>query len=351
MTKAMIEVEDLEKDYGAVRALRGVTFSIPRGQVVGLLGPNGAGKTTAMRILTGFVAPTGGSARVGGFDVLEDPMGARRQIGYLPEGNPLYLELRVEESLRFCAQMYGIPSKEVSRAVASALRSASLVGLERRVIGTFSKGYRQRVGLAQALLHEPDVLILDEPSSGLDPNQQVEMRELIRRLGEERTVVFSTHILPEVEAVCDRALIVSRGQIVADGTVPQIQAMGGGHGTVEVVVRGPQDALTAALAPVAFLDEVSVTDTPGEEGYARAGAVATRVPTSSELASVAEALKAAGLPLVRLEARAPSLADVFLELTEVPPDLAASDDPVAEGLEAVAEHAEAQTTPESGADR
>ena len=215
----MIDVSDLRKAYGSVTALAGITFQVPQGQVVGLLGPNGAGKTTAMRILTGFVAPSGGVARIDGIDVQDDPVACQRRIGYLPEGNPLYTDLRVGEALAFAAEMHGLAGEQRARAIAEAVEAVGLKGMERRTIGTFSKGYKQRVGLAQALLHRPPVLILDEPTTGLDPNQQQDMRDLIRSLGQERTVILSTHILPEVEAVCQRALIINRGRLVADGSV------------------------------------------------------------------------------------------------------------------------------------
>jgi len=211
MVSAMIEVQDLSKSFGSVRALGGVSFTIPRGQVVGLLGPNGAGKTTSMRILTGYLAPTTGTALIDGQDVVEEPIACQRRIGYLPEGNPLYSDLRIMEALNFSAKMHGIPGPSRRAAILETVQAAGLSGMEHRLIGTISKGFRQRVGLAQALLHKPDILILDEPTSGLDPNQQEEMRTLIRDLGREHTVILSTHILPEVEAVCDRVLIIDAG--------------------------------------------------------------------------------------------------------------------------------------------
>ncbi len=218
----MIEVRDLVKHYGHVKALQGVTFEVRPGEVVGLLGPNGAGKSTAMRIVTGFLAPTSGSAMVDGIEVVDDPIACQQKIGYLPEGNPLYLDMRLREALRFVASARGLTGDERGRAIGEAVADAGLKGKEHQLIGSLSRGYRQRVGLAMALLHRPPVLILDEPSSGLDPNQQIEMRRFLRSLGASRTIIFSSHILPEVEAVCDRLIIIHEGKLVADGTVEDI---------------------------------------------------------------------------------------------------------------------------------
>ena len=219
----MIEVRDLVKHYGPVKALQGVSFEIRPGEVVGLLGPNGAGKSTAMRIVTGFLAPTSGSATIDGVEVVDDPIACQQKIGYLPEGNPLYPEMRLREVLRFVAIARGLRGDERGRAIGEAVADAGLKGKEHQLIGSLSRGYRQRVGLAMALLHRPPILILDEPTSGLDPNQQIEMRRFLRALGSSRTIVFSSHILPEVEAVCDRILLIHQGRLVADGTVEEIR--------------------------------------------------------------------------------------------------------------------------------
>jgi ABC-2 type transport system ATP-binding protein len=316
----MIDVSDLAKSYGAVRALDGVTFQVPQGQVVGLLGPNGAGKTTAMRILTGFVAPSAGTARIDGVDVQDDPIACQRRIGYLPEGNPLYTELRVVEALRFMADMHGLKGDARRAAIGEAIEAAVLTGMEGRTIGTLSKGYRQRVGLAQALLHRPPVLILDEPTTGLDPNQQQEMRDLIRALGRERTVILSTHILPEVEAVCDRVLIIKSGRLVADGTIGEIRAQAASRAANEsaalVTVRGSLAAAERALAALAFVRRV---ESSGEQA-APSGTVSLRVVLEGEAATehlerVAAACHEHGLPLSRLEPVEVELEDVFALLT------------------------------------
>ncbi len=326
----MIRVENLEKTYVDVRALDGVSFEVPQGQVVGLLGPNGAGKTTAMRILTGFVAPSGGSASIDGIDVQDDPMACQRRIGYLPEGNPLYTDLRVREALRFAADMHGLRGEARRRAIDEAVEQVGLAGLEHRTIGTFSKGYRQRVGLAQALLHRPPVLILDEPTSGLDPNQQQDMRDLIRRLGQERTVVLSTHILSEVEAVCQRALIIAKGRLVADGTIEEVLAMGRREAGAHLTVRGTLEQAQRAFQGLAFVTRVeAAAGTP--PASLTAGLTALRLAFDGDalpepLEQLAAACHGARLPLSRLEAEATRLEDVFATLTETaaPPPPTAS---------------------------
>jgi ABC-2 type transport system ATP-binding protein len=313
----MIRVENLQKSYVGVRALDGVTFEIPRGQVVGLLGPNGAGKTTAMRILTGFVAPTGGQAFVDGIDVQDDPLACQRRIGYLPEGNPLYTDLRVTEALSFAAALHGLRGQAARSAMAEAVEQVGLKDVVHRTIGTFSKGYRQRVGLAQALLHRPPVLILDEPTTGLDPNQQQEMRELIRGLGRERTVILSTHILPEVEAVCQRALIIAKGRLVADGTIAEVLAKGRGDAGVRLTVRGSVEQVRQALGALDFV--VAVDGEPGGQGGGGRTGLRVAFEGAAEperLEAVSSALARAGLPLSRLEADATRLEDVFAVLTE-----------------------------------
>src|SRR5438105_3706965 len=261
----MIEVIDLTKRYGSdVMALAGITFSVPQGQVVGFLGPNGAGKTTTMKIVTGFLAPTSGTALVDGHDVTSDPLPAQRRIGYLPEGNPLYGDFRVDEALKFSAEMHGLRGAERDKAIDEAVDTVNLSDKRRRTCGTMSRGERQRVGLAQALLHKPQVLILDEPTSGLDPNQQTEMRALIRSLGGERTVVLSTHVLSEVEAICDRAIIISVGKLVADGTVADIR--GRGRSGLVAVVRGTPAQAEAAFAGLPGVERVEASQAEGAPG-------------------------------------------------------------------------------------
>ena len=214
----MIEVSNLHKHYGPIHAVNGISFSIDRGEIVGFLGPNGAGKSTTMKMLTSYIAPTHGAVRVAGYDVSSDSMNVRRRIGYLPEDTPLYKSMAVIDFLKYVAAVREVPARRVKerlRVVADVCGVYDVLG---QIIGTLSKGYRQRVGLAQALVHDPDILILDEPTTGLDPNQIIEIRNVIKALGEEKTLILSTHILPEVEATCDRVIIIDRGLVVGDGS-------------------------------------------------------------------------------------------------------------------------------------
>ena len=305
----MIEVQDLKKDFGHVRALRGVSFEVGQGQVVGLLGPNGAGKSTAMRIITGFLGQTSGSARVNGMEVRDNRVATQALIGYLPEGNPLYTELRLIESRRFVAEMHGLRGADRDRAIAKAVDAAGLRGMERRTIGTFSKGFRQRVGVAQALVHEPPVLILDEPTSGLDPLQQDDMIALIESLSGERTVVFSTHVLPKVEAVCSRAIVIHQGRKVADGSVDEIR----GQPTIEVEV---QDGTTAKATFEALPFVTGATTRPAPGGRSRVSLAIDGAPDDSMLGAVATKTTEAQLGLSVLEFGRPSLHDAFVRLIE-----------------------------------
>ncbi len=218
----MIEVTELTKQYGDVLAVDRLSFSVPDTSVVGLLGPNGAGKTTTMRMLTTFLAPSSGSARVAGFDIRKDAAKVRAEIGYLPETPPLYPELRIEEYLSFVARIKGVASKRVASVVDEAIEQCILSDVRRQLCSQVSKGFRQRIGLAAAILHKPRVIILDEPTSGLDPAQIIEIREVIRNLGSEHTVILSTHILPEVSETCSSVIIIANGELVVEGTVSEL---------------------------------------------------------------------------------------------------------------------------------
>ena len=215
----MIEVVDLVKRYGDFEALHGITFQVPKGQILGLLGPNGAGKTTTMKILSCFMPATSGQAKVAGFDVFEDPMEVKRRVGYLPENPPLYVEMRVREYLEYVAALKQLPRDKIKARIEFVSERCGLTQHYKRVIGTLSKGFRQRIGIAQALVHDPEVVILDEPTVGLDPVQIVEIRNLIKSLSQTHTVILSTHILPEVVMTCDRVVLVNKGKILADGPV------------------------------------------------------------------------------------------------------------------------------------
>ncbi|MEI6126579.1 MAG: ATP-binding cassette domain-containing protein, partial [Pseudomonadota bacterium] len=221
----MIEVENLSKSYGTTKALQNISFRIEKGEVVGFLGPNGAGKSTTMRILTCYLAADSGTARIAGLDINKSPVEVKRRIGYLPENNPLYMDMGVRDYLSFIAKMRKIPSSSIKEKVARAVHTCGLESMASKDIGELSKGYRQRLGLAQALIHDPEVLILDEPTIGLDPHQIIEIRNLIKGIGREKTVILSSHILPEVSATCDRVLIISKGKIAGSGTPEELAAL------------------------------------------------------------------------------------------------------------------------------
>ncbi|OWY24143.1 gliding motility-associated ABC transporter ATP-binding subunit GldA [Sphingobacteriales bacterium UPWRP_1] len=223
-----IRVDNLTKRYGSQNAIDHISFEVKSGEILGFLGPNGAGKTTTMKIITCFMAPSEGDVRMGDYSVLTDAETLKKRIGYLPENNPLYLDMPVIEYLQFSAAIQGVPKEQVKGRIREMVRLCGLDKEKHKNIGELSKGYRQRVGLAQAMIHNPEVLILDEPTTGLDPNQIVEIRELIRELGKEKTVIFSTHILPEVEATCDRVIIINDGKIVADGAPSELRKQASG---------------------------------------------------------------------------------------------------------------------------
>jgi len=246
----MIEVRELSKSFGALDAVAGVSFRVHRGEIVGFLGPNGAGKTTTMRILAGVFPPTSGWVRIAGRDPLREPLACRRAVGYFPEYAPFYPELHVAPYLRFVARLKRIPRTQRADAVHEALAACGLEGVAQRPIGTLSKGYRQRVGLAQALCGNPPILILDEPTIGLDPGQVVEIRDLVRSLRGDRTVFFSSHILSEVAAVCERVIVIARGRLVGEGTPDELNARLGRRRRVVIRVDGPPDDVAAALAAV-----------------------------------------------------------------------------------------------------
>jgi ABC-2 type transport system ATP-binding protein len=234
----MIEVENLHKHFGSKVAVDGVSFSVKKGEVLGFLGPNGAGKSTTMRMVTGFLPPTKGRVRIGGADIEENEIEAKAKIGYLPEAAPLYSDMTVESFLRFAAEMRRVPSGEIKAAVDRAIETTFLEPVRHQSVDTLSKGYRHRTCFAQSIIHDPEVLILDEPTDGLDPNQKHEIRQLIRRMGETKAILFSTHILEEVEAACTRAIIIDRGRVIADGTPEELKAKASNAGSVVLRATG-----------------------------------------------------------------------------------------------------------------
>jgi len=271
----MIDVTDVTKSYGPVEALRGVTFHIAAGEIVGLLGPNGAGKTTTIKILTGYLQPDGGSVTVNDLDVLTHTREVQAQIGYLPESAPLYPELSVQAYLRMMAELRQVPEDEQLARLSEAIHATGLADHLTRPIGELSKGYRQRVGLAQAILHQPRLLILDEPTLGLDPTQIVEIRRLIRRLAENSTILFSTHILSEVEALCDRVIILMNGQIRADARLSELA----GTPNAILVLDGVPAGLEQALKGLSGVRGVERTEMPG--GYPAYRVLGQDVPSTS----------------------------------------------------------------------
>src|SRR6201986_3014093 len=234
----MIRVQNLVKLFGAKRAVDNISFSVERGQVLGFLGPNGAGKSTSMRMITGFIPPTEGTIEVGGFNMVENPIPAKRLIGYLPENAPAYTDMTVGGFLNFSAELRGLRGEAKKRAVGRAIEMCFLEPVQHQSVETLSKGYRHRTCFAQSIIHDPDVLVLDEPTDGLDPNQKHEIRNLIRRMGEKKAIIFSTHILEEVDAVCSRAIIIDRGHVVANGTPRDLRQRSESAGAVLLVARG-----------------------------------------------------------------------------------------------------------------
>ncbi len=234
----MIQVQDLTKQFGQKQAVRGISFSVERGEVLGFLGPNGAGKSTTMRMITGFIPPTSGTVSVGGFDLVENPIPAKKLMGYLPENAPAYTDMTVLGFLNFTAEIRGLKGAAKTRAVQRAVEMCFLEPVRHQSVDTLSKGYRHRTCFAQSIIHDPEVLVLDEPTDGLDPNQKHEVRQLIRRMGEKKAIIFSTHILEEVDAVCSRAVIIDRGRIVANGTPAELRRQSEWAGAVTLRVRG-----------------------------------------------------------------------------------------------------------------
>lgn len=303
-----IQIQQLTKQYDSgQRAVDQISFAVEPGQIVGFLGPNGAGKSTTMKVATGYLTPTEGTVLVNGFDVRTNPMDVRRSVGYLPEHNPLYLDLYVKEYLRFAGSLHGMAGEPLKRAVAEVIERVGLGQEQHKRIGQLSKGYRQRVGLAQALLHNPPVLILDEPTTGLDPNQLTEIRQVIREAGRDKTVLFSTHIMQEVEAICDRVVIINRGQLVADSPLKQLRAQL--DGAVTVVAEFESD-LTNATA----LEQL-----PGVRSVERVDRGQYRIsaePGTDLRAAIFRLAADQNLTLVGLRQQEGSLEGVFRELTK-----------------------------------
>lgn len=302
----MIEVQDLTKYYGPTLAISRLTFEVAQGEIVGFLGPNGAGKTTTLKILAGFLSPTSGAARINGFDCFAQSIQARRSLGYLPETVPLYPDLTVSQFLQFAARAKGVESRQETGEIDRVSQDCGLTEVRRTLIGSLSKGYRQRVGLAQALLNRPPLLILDEPTIGLDPSQIVEIRQLIKELAGDHTVVLSSHILPEVSQLCQRVVIINRGQIVASDAPENLSRQLGRGSRISLVVKGPSPEVASAIQGVAGVKEVAPA---GEDRYLVLG------QNGGDLRpELARLVVQQGWQLLELKAQEFTLEEVFLNL-------------------------------------
>ncbi len=307
----MIEVENLTKRYGRHTAVDGISFRVEKGEILGFLGPNGAGKTTTMRILTCYLPPTEGTARVAGHDVFAAPLEVKRRVGYIPETPPLYPDMSVQDFLTFCAKIKGVPAGERKGKIDEAIEKSRVADVRGKLIGKLSKGYRQRVGLAQAILNNPEVLILDEPTAGLDPKQIIETRELIKSLGGSHTIILSTHILPEVSMTCGRVVIINKGRVVAEDTPENLTHRLRGAGGLRLEIRGDESAVLSALRAVpGVLQARGRSDNHGivnVEVEAEAG--------RDVRADLAATLVGKGFGLLGLQQSGMSLEEIFLHLT------------------------------------
>lgn len=319
----MIEVKNLVKKYNDHLAVDNLSFTIPQGGIYGFLGPNGAGKSTTMNIMTGCLAATSGTVLINGYDIFENPAEAKKSVGYLPEQPPLYHDMTPDEYLRFVAEAKGIGKKEIKEQVESAMEKTGVTEMRSRLIRNLSKGYRQRVGVAQAILGDPTLIILDEPTVGLDPKQILDVRDLICELGKEHTVILSSHILQEVSAVCDHIMIISHGKLIASQPTKNLTAMLAGSSTLNLTVRGSLFDVRAALDSVSKLNVLSAE--PGEDGqvHVQIEFVEDADPRESVFFAMAEAK----CPILQMQVSSASLEDIFIELTtQEEPDEDAGDE-------------------------
>ncbi len=308
----MVRLERLTKRFGDVRAVEEVSFSVGRGEVLGFLGPNGAGKSTTMRMLTGYLLPTSGTAKVMGFDVVDEPREVKKHIGYLPEGAPLYADMSPLGLLRFVGGMRGLEGKELERKIARAIELTSLEEVAHRPIDTLSKGFRRRVGLAQAILHDPPVLVLDEPTDGLDPNQKHEVRKLIKTMSAEKAIIISTHILEEVDAVCDRAVIIARGRVVADATPAELERRAPNHNAVRITID--RERVQEAVDALRMLN--TVRDVQRLEEVDGVASLLVLPTNGAEIgAAVSQILNERGIRVERFAVERGRLDEVFRALT------------------------------------
>jgi ABC-2 type transport system ATP-binding protein len=308
----LIEVQDLTKAYGSTTAVDHISFTVNKGEILGFLGPNGAGKTTTMRVLTGYMPATSGTARVAGFDVFTDSMEVRRRIGYLPENPPLYPDMSVASYLDFVARIKNVPAERRAERVDDALHKANIVDKREELIKRLSRGYRQRVGLAQALVHDPEVIILDEPTVGLDPKQIIEVRHLIKSLAGSHTIILSTHILPEVSMTCDRVVIINKGKVAAVDTPQNLTTQVSTGQRIRVEVEAPQQAVRDALSVIPGANRVEI-DSKG--GGGRVLVTIEAAPGKDIRSDIAAKVVKSGWGLYELRGVSASLEDIFLQLT------------------------------------
>ena len=308
---SVIQIENLVKKYGANLAVDGLNLDIEGGKVYGFLGPNGAGKSTTMNVITGYIGATSGTVKVNGFDILKDSKKAKASVGYLPEQPPLYNEMTVKEYLKFVAELKGIPKKERQDAINAAVEKTGITEVYERLIRNLSKGYKQRVGIAQAIIGMPEIIILDEPTVGLDPKQIVEIRDLIKTLGEDHTVILSSHLLPEVSEVCDYIYVISQGKLVAEGTESELSKDIAKENILEVTIQGDKAVVETLVDDMVSVKDFSVDET--DEGVV----LTVRTEEDTDIRSGLFAICASkGLPIVGMNYQQSSLEDVFLEITE-----------------------------------
>jgi ABC-2 type transport system ATP-binding protein len=309
----MIEIKNLTKKFGANIILNDISFSVKSGEILGFLGPNGAGKSTTMKIITSFWTPTSGSVEIDGLNTLDNSIETRKKIGYLPETVPLYDDMRVFEYLKFVAEVRGITKDKIKDRMREVVEKCGLKNVLRQPIEELSKGYRQRVGLAQAIMHNPDILILDEPTTGLDPNQIAEIRNLIKDLGKEKTVIFSTHILSEVSATCDRVIIINNGKIAGEGSPSELMAKAGTKEIIYVKIKGPKDDIVNKISVLENVDRIEMKDKESEDIYGYEIEPKAGIDLREHLSM---AVMNNGWSILEFNKKSVSLEDVFRELTK-----------------------------------
>ncbi len=309
----MIEIKSLTKKFADTVVLDNINFEVKDGEILGFLGPNGAGKTTTMKIITSFWAPTKGTVVVNGIDVSKNPLEARKKIGYLPETVPLYDEMRVYEYLKFVAEIRGIKKNELKESIKRVVKDCGLSDVIRKPIDELSKGYRQRVGLAQAIIHNPEILILDEPTTGLDPNQIIEIRDLIKKIGKEKTVILSTHILSEVDATCDRVVVINKGKIVGEGTPAELAQKVKSKNIIYIKIKGPKEEVVSKLKSINNISKIQTKDQEADDIYGYEIESSGENDIREELSNI---IMKSGWGILEFSTKTASLEDVFRELTQ-----------------------------------